>query len=257
MSAAVTPCPLARFKYTLISGKNSPCCFICTWLAAVKSCGMFQALPLTSDCAFSRDTFVSTHWPLYAAANRLLSHSFALFQENLENNNAFISRLNSAVFMVIVVNYLNLSECWQSLQTQVPANPRVFPLVFFCCVLFFLLVIPASLQWDTVGTLLVCHGISEGTRNRTVWTEVWQFCGPVVHVTRLNKPSLRHTRARACTHAHTHTIPLLGQSSTTAYRCLQAIRHPHATLQRGSCRGYVRTFCAVGMVELTPSLNPA
>lgn len=98
---------------------------------------MFQALPLTSDWAFILDAFVtSTHWPLYAAANRLLSHSFALFQENFENNNAFISRLNGTVFMVIVVNYLNLSECWQSLQTQVTANPRVFLLEFSCFVWF-------------------------------------------------------------------------------------------------------------------------
>ena len=106
------------------------------------------------------------------------------------------------------------------------------------CIGVVTVVVTALLRWDIVGGLSVCSGISavpSRTYNLTVWTEVWQFRRPVVHVTRLNKPSPTSACARARTHTHTHThrIPLLGQSSTTAYRCLQAIRHPHAKLQKG------------------------
>ncbi|MED6239517.1 hypothetical protein ATANTOWER_007491 [Ataeniobius toweri] len=39
---------------------------------------------------------------------------------------------------------------------------------------------------------------------------------------------------QALSNTHIHRILLLDQSSTTAYRGLQAIRHTHATLQKGA-----------------------
>lgn len=35
------------------------------------------------------------------------------------------------------------------------------------------------------------------THNLIVWTEVWLFCRPVVHMTRLNKPSDTHTHTES------------------------------------------------------------
>lgn len=133
----------------------------------------------------------------------------------------------------MTVSYLNLSQYWQTLQTQMSLNHCETRCVCWCCYYSYTCLITVGYCGRTVH--LSWH--LSGTRNLTVDRSlaVLQACGPCDQT------------KQAFSETHTHKIPLLGQSSTTAYRCLQAIRH----LQRGSCGGYFRTFCTVGMAELT------
>lgn len=68
------------------------------------------------------------------------------------------------------------------------------------------LITAGGLLWESLSACCYISDVPSRTYDLMVRTKVWQFLRPVVHVTRLNKPSVARTHVHVYTHIQTHTF---------------------------------------------------